>query len=381
MQSKKIAFIPPNGEIIEQDFALDRIINYFDKIGIECFLLLNNQDVPDNRLSHIHKIIFHGTEKIIQHLEVNQYDLIFSRTWMHRYSFGAELAKRFDNVITYIKDWHNFPKDVYEFVYKTVDDIKAIQEIFQYSQLVLSHYSNEYMEFLYREYNIHRTKNYFFFPEYSHKNNFYEKIHKSYNIETIKIVFAGGGTHSSIPSQIGPVKSFLFTIAQLSEQKISVTQMVLAKFYKRMEENPILYQDLLYENQFNPFFSLKLGENLMSSIGENYHFGIFTDSNYQKNNLFEYAEAYAITSKFAFYLECGLPLLVNKRFKTLSQLIEEHHIGLTFDDEDLKDFKKVLNISEDKYHKIVTNIYTFREKFTYNNKTMEPLFNLFHKEL
>jgi len=377
LKNKTIAFIPPNGEVIKQDFALYRIISYFESKGVKTFLLIVNNG-NQNDLLHYNTSIIHLKDKneIFTHLKNNKYDLIFSRSWMHRYSFGAKIAKEFDNVVSHIKDWHDFPKDEYAYIYKSPADFDGILEIFKYSKLVLSHYSDEYLKFLYKKYNIDKTQNYLFSPDYTIKNNFYTTKNKSYSLDTAKIILAGGGAHSSLPGKIAPMKSLLFTMTQLADQKIYVDQVVLKKHFEKIQNNTVLYEDLLYEDKFNPFFSLKLGSELDSSLGEKYHFGIFADSNYQANNLFERAESYGVTSKFAFYMECGLPVLVNKRFKTLSKIVETNKIGITFVDDDLKDFKKLLDISQTKYNKLIKNVYKFREKFTYNSETMKPIFEM-----
>jgi len=219
LKDKAIVFIPPDGKIIDQDFALTRIINYFHKIGIKTYLLSvgNFNQHPSIKYS-AEIIILENKSDIIRHLEDNSYDLIFSRSWMHRYMFAAEIAKKFNNVISYIKDWHDFPKDQYTFVYDTESDVEAIGQIFQHSKIVLSHYSSNYTDILASRYGVGKNK-FHFFPEYAAVSNFAKQQNKKYDLLNIRLLMAGGGANCSLPNNIIPAKAFFNTLIQLSDQR------------------------------------------------------------------------------------------------------------------------------------------------------------------
>jgi len=151
---------------------------------------------------------------------------------------------------------------------------------------------------------------------------------------------------------------------------------VIEKTYDKIFKNKKMYLDYLFEDKFNKYFSIKKGGPLNNKIAEHSHFGLFGDSNFPDEALYIEAETYGVTSKFAFYLECGIPLLVNKRFKTLSTIVENNKIGFTFTDADLTDFKKILNISQKEYDLLLENIHKYRNKFTYNKTTMGPILSL-----
>jgi len=378
LENKSIVFIPPNGEILRQDFALYRIINYFTQIGVETTLLIVN-DIQQTLLYNTKIKKLKNKEEILTHLYNNKYDLIFHRSWMHRYPFAALLAKKFNNVISYIKDWHDISKDEYEFAYDTVDDIDAIRDIFVHSKLVLSHYSKGYTNRLAVKYNI-TNKKFIFFPEYSLVENFYVKKNINYSNENNCLLMAGGGVHTSVPNNIIPGKSLFNMMISISLQKININMVIVEKSYNRIHSNRKMYLDYLYEDKFNKYFNIKKGSELDKSIGKDYSFGMFTDSIFPRNAKYLHAEEYAVTSKFAFYLECGLPVLVNKRFKTLSRIVKKNDIGIVFSDDDLNEFKKVLNIRNKRYKRLVHNVYKFREKFTYNKKTIKPLLDIVKKE-
>lgn len=371
---KSIVFIPPNGEIVGQDFALYRIIKYFSKIGFGTTLLIVN-DISQFLNYDAHIVKLENQNSILQHLQETKYDLIFVRSWMHRYLFAATLAQKFDNVVSYIKDWHDFPREKYQFVFDTVEDVDAIATIFKHSKVILSHYSSKYTDILALRYRVNKNK-FYFFPEYSEVSNYNPISEKIYDLENIRLLMAGGGTNTGAPNIIVPGKSFFDALIQISNNNIYVEMIVIQKTYDMIYQNKKMYLDYLYENEFNQYFSIKKGEDLKSSIGAKYHFGLFGDTNFPKDALYLEAEMYGVTSKFAFYLECGLPVLVNKRFRTLSNIVEKNKIGLTFVDDDLKDFKKILDITQNKYNQLLQNVYKFREIFTYNEETMKPILDL-----
>lgn len=371
---QNIVFIPPNGEIVGQDFALYRIIKYFSEIGFGTTLLVVNS-ISQSLVYNAHIIKLENQNSILKYLEETKYDLIFVRSWMHRYTFAAILAQKFTNVVSYIKDWHDFPREKYEFVFDAAEDVDAIPIIFQYSKIILSHYSSEYTDLLASRYGVSKNK-FYFYPEYTQISNFNEKNEKIYDLENIRLLMAGGGTNTGAPISIIPGKPFFDTLIQISNNQIYVEMILIKKTYDMICQNKKMYLDYLYEHEFNPYFSINQGNDLNNSIGTNHHFGLFGDSNFPKDALYLEAETYAVTSKFAFYLECGIPLLVNRRFKTLSKIVEKNKIGLTFTDKDLNDFKKILNISQKDYNLFVNNTYKFRKKFTYNQKTMKPILDL-----
>lgn len=375
IKNKSIVFIPPDGELIAQDFALYRVINYFKELGLSTSLITTNNTQVCTKKYDVNHIVLNNKDEIINHLSNNKYDLIFHRSWMHRYEFAAEIAKKFDNVISYIKDWHDFPRKKYKFIYDTVEDVDAMREIIKNSKIILSHYSNEYTDLLAKKHHVDKRK-FYFFPEYTNRSHFSKKNVIEYDKDHVKLVLAGGGVHTGVPNHIVPGKSLFYTLHQIANQKIYIDMVIVKKSYMKMKSNRKMYLDYLYEDKFNKYFSIKKGQELDSSLGLKYHFGIFGDSNFPDDALYTEAEAYGVTSKFSFYLECGLPVLVNERFKTLANIVEKNNIGLVFSDNDLVNFKSFLKISTKDYKKLVKNIYKFREKFTYNKKTMKSILDL-----
>jgi len=376
MKNKSIVFIPPNGELVAQDFALFRIINYLAELNIKTYLLVVNE-LNDSKLHYETNIIaFNSRQEIISHLENNKYNLIFHRTWMHRYPFAAEIANKFDNAIIYIKDWQNLPEDKYGHVYSTQDDCEAIKSIFNSNATLLSHYKHSYMKKLSKQYNSPNSK-LIFFPEYCNKNLFIQK-NKSVK-KKMKILFASGLNSSSQAIETSPGKSVFNLMYTISKQNIRIDLMLLPKAYTKLNANDKLYEDYLYEDKFNPFFNIKKGSELNHNDTLKYHFGIFAGLDMNVEGLYLEAESNAITSKLSFYLESGLPILVNKKFKFLSKLVEKNSIGLIYEDKNLKDLNSLINITKKEYSDLLQNVNIFRKKFIYNQKTMKPILKLLGK--
>ena len=77
-----------------------------------------------------------------------------------------------------------------------------------------------------------------------------------------------------------------------------------------MLKNKQLYRDLFYVDKFNKSFNICKGDNLNASTINSFDFGFFLLEYTTKN---EYLNKYAIPSKFIFYLEAGIPMLINTK--------------------------------------------------------------------
>ncbi len=370
--NKRIAIIPPNGENIPQDFALRRIVKFLNSQNIETYLIQVNIEKNKNLESYTtHIITVENMNEIISYLKNNKFDLIFHRPWMHRYEFAAVLAETFENIIFYIKDWHNFPKEKYKFIYKTVEDFDGIERLFKSGKKILSHFTVEQSERWAEEYNLSKEQ-FVFFPEYCTKDSIDTRDNINYDKNNIKLVMAGTLTPTSEPELVD-AKSFYKKIKDITSLSIEVNVVLLKRFYA-LVQNEEKYKDYLYEHNFNKYFSIHLGKEMDPSILKGYDFGIFSDTFYDFE-LKEYPEhyEYAVISRFVLYLEAGLPVVVNKAMKSLSKIVEENKIGIVFEDKDIDEFNKVLDIDKNEYNNLVSNVYIFRDKFSYNDETMKPI--------
>ncbi|WP_455757110.1 hypothetical protein [Sulfurimonas sp.] len=379
MKNKKIAFIPPNGSVIEQDFFFNRISIFLNSINIEIYLILFDTDDFRAYKSSIYKQLVVNNISELQKLN-NEYkfDLILHRCWMHRYKFAAEMVDKFDNIAFYIKDWMDeIPKEEYAFLYQTIEDYDAIKKIFQSGKKVFSHYTYEYTDYLALKYDIPKN-NFCFLPEYSCEDNFNIRKTTKYDKNNIKLVWIGGIIPSNRPKKIDEEKIFLDSIVKLSRNNINIDFFILEKYFNKVHDinNFDIWKDWLYEDLFNDNFKIKLGTPMNSDKYDIYNFGIIAGLEYDENCLALKSVRYAIISKLALYMEIGLPLLVNKKWKALSEIVDKNNIGIIIDNEDLNNMDGVFDISQQKYNDMVDSVYEFRKRYTYNKKTLGSVLNL-----
>lgn len=363
---KKIIFIPPNGEMFINDFSIERLGKYFknDKKIHTTLIKIKNKNSID-KFEYVDSIIdVESKKEILKILKSLKYDVIFHRSWMFAYPFAKTLVKKFDNVIVNIKDWEISTKKEYKVMYgeKAVDDFKAIKYIFKNARVILSHYTDKQAEIWAKKYGVNKNK-FIFFPEYCNEENFNFRTNIVY--KNPKLVLGGTLAPSSFPEEISAAKSHFRAMKKITKLGIGVDYVLTAGAYAGIKspKNKMLFQDILYENQFNDNFSLFKGKTLDSSILNQYQFGFFLLEYCTKN---EYKNRYAIPSKFAFYLESGLPILANKKLKALSYYVKKYNLGIVFSNDDIKKFNQTLDISQKDYTQMVENIYQFRKKFIFN---------------
>lgn len=364
----RVILIPPNGKLKYQDFSLQRIymwLKEFKDIKVTVLHIPSSENKKEE-LFNDDEIVASSKSEIIEVLENSDSDLIFYRAWMGAYPFGVKLIQKFDNVIVNIKDWNFASKEVYEFLFKGNNDYSAIENIFKEAKYVLSHFTEEQYSMWAKEYKISEEK-FIHFPEYCNEKNFNQKPYLKY--KDIKLVYAGKVPPTCYTEEYFPGKSHLRSIKLLSQQNIKIDFVIPPSLYDEFLSSE-LFLDFQYENQYNDNFSVKKGSDLKSDILDEYHFGFFElETSGVNTELYEYA----ITSKFAFYLESGLPILVNEKFKSISKLVVQYQLGIVFSNKDLINFTEILNISQNKYNNFVMNVKKYRKDFLYEKK----IINLF----
>jgi len=382
MNTKKIALIPPGGEFINQDFALQRIALYFITQDIVVYLIKLGSSSKIEEDTIFNYII---TVQDIQELEelnqTHQFDLVVHRCWMHKYIFASTLLNKFSNIVFYIKDWMDeIPKEEYGFLYKTQEDYDGIKAIFQSGHTILSHYSNKYTNKLSRKYQVpNNTFN--FFPEYCIKNNFYTRKNTKFDPKNIRLLWAGGLSPSNKPKRIDEEKIFLDGLVHISKQNIKIDLFLLKKHFNRVfdKQQFEIWRDWLYEDQFNNNINIKMGRPMDATIFEHYDFGIAAGLFYDENCLALKSVCQAVVSKIALYLEAGIPIIVNEKWVAIAQIVKKYKIGIVISNNDLNDFNSVFQISQYDYDQIVSNIYIYRSKYSYNNRTMNFLLRLINE--
>lgn len=371
--TKNIALIPPNGKPFINDFSIQRLGDYFkDYPDIHTTLLII--DMPDTQTSSNTNavIYFASEEELFKHLSSVDYDVIFHRSWMLAYPFAAKLVQHMNNVIVNIKDWNFSTQKEYKIIFgeNAVEDFNAIKYIFQHAKAILSHYTDQQAKIWAKKYNVD-VKKFIFFPEYCNEKNFNYPRKRSY--QNPKLAFAGSLGPTSYPEEFFLAKSHLRALRQLTQQNIDVSYVLTQGAYAGTQSprQRLVFQDILYENAFNEKFHITKGETLNSSILEPYHFGFFI-LEYSTKSV--HLNRYAIPSKFAFYLEAGLPMLINANMKALAHLIQKYNLGIVFNNSHLDNFSTILDISEEDYLQMVRNIIEFRRtKYQYNKDTLDTI--------
>jgi len=379
MEKKHIVIIPANGVFIKQDLTLHKIAMFFKECShIKVTVLFIKDESQIDILSFFDNYIHvPDLNALVEELKNLKYDLAIHRCWMHRYKFAGILAENFSNMVFYIKDWFDeMSKEEYKFLFKTDEDYEGIKKLFCSKNKVLSHYGHTYTNKLVKKYNLSK-KQFMFFPEYCSKENFHFRTNISYSNEK-KLLYAAQIVSTSKPENLSEAKQIFNTMKKFTKQKVLVDFITLPFNYDRIFDplNQEVWADYLYEHYFNEYFKIKKGIAFDATIFQEYHFGIPGGLYYNKKDVTCINACNAITSKISLYLEAGIPLLVNKKWKELAKLVVENDIGILVNNDDLDNINKKLRISQKRYIQLVENVYKFREKFTYNNKTMKPILEM-----
>lgn len=369
MNFQTIILIPPSGELKKQDFSLQRIalwLKQFSNISITLLHVKNEKFSLD--LSMFPTIIeVESKEEIIEKLKTLEYDLIFHRSWMTAYSFAAQLVKLFDKVVINIKDWNFANKEVYDFLYPGFNDHESMEYIFRNAYKIVSHFTHEQAELWAKEYGVDKKK-FVFFPEFC--NQFFDNKKKKYDKNKIRLTYAGAIPSTSQPEDYFPGKAHLRSIKRLTKQGIYIDFVLPELVYETMRNSKDAFFDFLYEAEINKRFQLVKGKSLDAEILHEYDFGFFElEASGVNHDLYKYA----ITSKFAFYLEAGLPMLVNKKFVSMSKLVKKYGLGIVFDNDDLSHLKEKLNVKQYEYSEFIENIKRYRKKYVYNKKHLKKM--------
>ncbi|MCK5110919.1 MAG: hypothetical protein KAQ94_05310 [Arcobacteraceae bacterium] len=344
--------------------------HYFKKeLNYKVILITIKSDIAIVNKNYSKVIEVENQKQIIKTIYQIQYDFIINRGWMHAYQFSAKIVKNFPETIVIIKDWNFSTKQEYKFLFGDDSDFKAIKYIFKNAKKVLSHYTKEQAKVWAKEYNTDKNK-FIFFPDYCNESNFVKKQLKFNPKTTINLVLAAAVAPTSYPEEFFLPKGMLRSVKKLSQQNISVSLMVPPNSYDDMIKNKQLYRDIFYEYEFNKLFNVYRGDNLNSSILNPFDFGFFLLEYTTKN---EYLNKYTLPSKFAFYLEAGIPMIIHKKHKILTKIVKKYNLGICFDNKDLDNFYNKLNITVEEYSLMIENIKRFRKNFIYSSDKFQSL--------
>lgn len=366
--SYNIILVPPSGILKKQDFSLHRIARWLKRNDHISIILLHIEiDNLQYDKTLFERIINVKTkEDIFEQIEYLEYDLIFHRSWMGSYDFAAELVKKYkDKVVVNIKDWNFSSKDVYRLLYLNNDDFESIEYIFINCKRILSHYTEEQYEIWAMEYSVDKNK-FIFFPELCNIQSFINQK-RYYNKKDIYLVYAGKISSTVMPEDYFPGKAHLRSVKLITKKNINIDFVLPPEVYSEFYVDSKKNMDFLYEEKMNNRFNIVCGEVLNPEVLGKYNFGFFELETTGLNHMLY---KYAVTSKFAFYLEAGIPILVNDKFFSMAKLVAENGLGIVFSNDELDKLDIKLDISNLEYQKYIENIHMFRKNFTYDDFTL-----------
>jgi len=359
---REILFIPPNGSLKKFDFSIFRIAKYLKDHNIKASLL--SFEAPPENFAHLFETVY--TPKTVADfldlLGSMPRSQIFYRGWMHAYLFGAFLVKFFPDTIVNIKDWNFCDPEKYDFLFGafSLHDFEGIDYIFKNATLILSHYTKEEAGRWAKEHNCSPDK-FVFFPELCDEENFCQLIPDK-PMDKFSLVMASSLPPTNLPVDMFPGKTIFRDARRLTQEGLMIDFVVPETVFTKILSEKRTYLDVLYESRFNPNFNLVKGRALAAQILQFYHYGFFMFSDVTcEIRLFQHA----IPSKFALYLEAGLPVLVNEKIRSLAKLVEDNGLGLVFSDRDIEMLPQILETFSDKYNEMSRNVCSFRNGFTY----------------
>jgi len=223
-----------------------------------------------------------------------------------------------------------------------------------------------------RMWKVNEKKKRLFFPLYA-DNDYFSSTPKSFSVDDIHLVYAGGvmGSHRD-KVHYGSVQ-FHWLIDYLSKQKIhfhiypspSVLKPDYMEYEKIAKDNPYFHFHMAVSQQ-------DLGKELSK-----YHYGImpFFKVNSGQSDL---KHKYATTLKMFNYVEAGIPILVSQDVRYQSWLVERYKLGIVIPKkEDFADIRRL--ICAIPYEEQINNLYKNREKLSLKSHTSRLL--NFYKQL
>ncbi len=355
-----ILFIPPNGTLKNFDFSIFRIAAYLKKNNIKTAIL--SFEPPSAKFYNLFTRVYtpRTVTEFFDLLSTIKRSRIFYRGWMHAYIFGAFLVKTYSDTIINIKDWNFCDQERYRFLFGELSchDFAGIDYIFRRAEVIFSHYTAEETNKWAEEY-ICNPQKFIFLPELCDESSFCEPVDNSTDI--ISLVWATSLPPTCFPEDMFPTRT-IFSDTRLLSKELQIDYIVSEGVYEKILREKKQYLDILYESQFNPYFNLIKGGALSPHLLRNYHYGffMFSDSIIDLRLI-----KYAIPSKFAFYMEAGLPILVNEKNKSMAELVTEYGIGILFSDGEVAQLPYKLRNYMPDYREMIMNVCSFRKGFTY----------------
>tara|TARA_B100000035_G_scaffold4182_2_gene3756 strand:- start:2031 stop:3371 length:1341 start_codon:yes stop_codon:yes gene_type:complete len=340
---------------------------FLRKKGYKTFLIsmqmLNSNDIEllfDSFDEIVHKCLFYPVlGKILKSINPKFYHV---QCWMWNYTLGKFIIenKGESKVISEFYDvtgMYSEPENLKSVFWDRIVDLDLYCEkfIFDNSDGIIHRYKKEIFLNYSKKYN--RTKNILQFQQYP--ISFDQKISKSKR----RLVYCGtiiGPNDKRHPRKLFPTSGMCDAFDILLSQDFEIN------LYLPISSNELNEYDKWILNLKNKYpknlyihKSLPI-QRLIKEISQ-YDFGINL-SNMDKPNshMSKYSFDGGMGTKTYTFLEAGLPVIVNKEYNYMSEVIEKNKIGLSLNSYEIKDAKKILK--KFKIFELKSNVKQFFEK-------------------
>jgi len=129
-------------------------------------------------------------------------------------------------------------------------------------------------------------------------------------------------------------------------------------------------------NEYYHFHASETPENLNKELSK-YDFGI-NPVFYDLNIMNPLLPKTAMANKMFNYIEAGIPIIMNKQFEFMSDIVEKNKIGFAINYEDLKNLREI--IDDNNYQEMKRKIKIAQKKYSLNKKLV-PKLEKFYEEV
>ena len=352
-------------------YTLSRISSELSEYHRVAFIAreLESMQIDENSFDDV--VYFDTIEELYELLDKLNSKIIFTKALIGHYKKVADLVQRYVNVVvdsTDIPQFFSDNKKERELFFDGESEFIAIEEICKNAKKFLVRYSEEELKTLKSFSSKDNILTWYEYTNKVHYSNYKRELKEPYSL-----VWAGILQPLSYPKKFKG-RYLLESAKIVSNQNMRFTFMLPPSFSTSMlmvKSDRDLYYEFFYEAKLNENIDIHFGDIPQKAIKllEKYHFGVFPliqekDRKFYRN---------IIPSKFALYLEAGLPIIVNDCMIKLSSVVKEYNLGIVVSNDNVKDLKKIIDKKRDEYPLMQENIIKFRESFCYENRVNDLL--------
>lgn len=411
---KNILIIPANATLDHPtDFSLFRLSTYLISAGYHTTLAYSGSAFPDLKKYFSEVIPFTPVSTFDRMLAKDWYRIIY-RGWMGAYGFGGELCREYPGKISVmIKDWNYASRSEYAMLIgpQAMPDFDGIRDIFRHARRILTQHDEVEHARWVTDYGLEEESlksvslksegnagpapssselqtsdspppsaspkgRFRFLPDLCTPSAFVVK-EKTYDPGNITLCHAGSLYPTHGPRGFDNHKTMLDDAITLSASGITTHFILPPHHYdtimaqaNKSQDGVERYLDFFYENKYNDNIAILRGESMSAEMIANYDFGFITLRDMHKYPRFI---GRTLLSKFALYMEAGIPVMVPPSLEKVAELVIDHSIGIVYQNS-LEAMTTLLqSITPATHARMRENVREFRETFTYANWHAEDL--------